>query len=80
MVALPLDNEFMNYWYKLSMPEKESLLSVARNFVELKEDAAHINIEQYNQELDEAMARMDKDEFYTHEQAVQISKNRLSGK
>jgi len=80
MTALPLDNEFMEQWLKLSVPEKESLLSVAKNFVELKEDAAHFNIEQYNKEIDEAMSRMDIDEFYTHEQAVQISKSQLNGK
>jgi hypothetical protein len=80
MEALSLDNEFMKYWLKLSQPEKESLLSVAKNFVELKEDTGQISIEQYNKEIDEAMARMDNDEFYTHQQAVQISKSRLNGK
>lgn len=80
MVALPLDNEFMEYWIELSLPEKESLLSVAKNFVELKKDIGRISIEQYNKELDEAMTRMDNDEFYTQEQAVQISKSRLNGK
>lgn len=80
MTAFPLDNEFMEQWLKLSVPEKESLLSVAKNFVELKEDIGRISIEQYHKELDEAMARMDNDEFYTHEQAVQISKSRLNGK
>ena len=75
MITLPLDNEFMEYWLKLSLPEKESLLSVAKNFVELKKDIGRISIEQYNKELDEAMDRMDNNEFYTHEQAVQISKN-----
>ncbi|HVY73614.1 MAG TPA: hypothetical protein VG890_02225 [Puia sp.] len=39
MTAVPhLDNEFMEYWLKLSAVQKESLLSVARNFVELKEE------------------------------------------
>ena len=36
MAALPLDNEFMEYWIELSLPKKESLLSAAKNFVELK--------------------------------------------
>ena len=80
MGALSLDNEFMKYWLKLSQPEKESLLSVAKNFVEQKEDTGQISIEQYNKEIDEAMARMDNDEFYTHQQAVQISQSRLHGK
>jgi hypothetical protein len=31
-----LDNEFMKYWPKLSQGQKESLLSVAKNFVGLQ--------------------------------------------
>lgn len=37
MAAPLLDNEFMEYWSKLSVVEKESLLHVAKNYVELKE-------------------------------------------
>lgn len=33
--ALSLDGEFMQYWLKLSTGQKESLLSVAKNFVGL---------------------------------------------
>lgn len=33
-----LDNEFMQYWLKLSLGQKESLLNVAKNFVGLRED------------------------------------------
>ena len=38
MAAPLLDNDFMEYWLKLSVVEKESLLSVAKNYVELKEN------------------------------------------
>jgi len=31
--ASALDDEFMQYWLKLSMGQKESLLQVARNFI-----------------------------------------------
>ena len=31
-----LDNEFMQYWLRLSSVQKESLLSVAKNFVGIK--------------------------------------------
>jgi len=37
MSAPTLDNEFLKYWLKLSVVEKESLLSVAKNYVQLKE-------------------------------------------
>ncbi|HMI61347.1 MAG TPA: hypothetical protein VK518_10570 [Puia sp.] len=34
-----LDNEFMQYWLRLSSVQKESLLSVAKNFVGIKGEA-----------------------------------------
>jgi L-lysine 2,3-aminomutase len=34
-----LDNEFMQYWSKLTAVEKESLLSVAKQYVQLKKEA-----------------------------------------
>ncbi len=38
-MAVPLlDNEFLQYWSKLSVVEKESLLIVARNYVQAKHD------------------------------------------
>lgn len=33
-----LDNEFMQYWLRLSLGQKESLLNVAKNFVGLSEE------------------------------------------
>ena len=38
-MAIPLlDNEFLQYWSKLSVVEKESLITVARNYVQAKHD------------------------------------------
>lgn len=38
-MAVPvLDTEFMQYWSKLTTTEKESLLSVAKQFVQLKSE------------------------------------------
>ena len=37
MGAPSLDNEFMQYWSKLTLVEKESLINVAKNYVQLKE-------------------------------------------
>jgi hypothetical protein len=42
MGAPSLDNEFMQYWSKLTVVEKESLLNVARNYVLLKEEEADL--------------------------------------
>ena len=38
MAVAQLDTEFMEYWSQLGLVEKESLLSVARNYVHLKEE------------------------------------------
>jgi len=38
MGAPSLDNEFMKYWSKLTVVEKESLLNVAKNYVLLKDE------------------------------------------
>lgn len=38
-MAVPvLDNEFMQYWSMLTIAEKESLLNVAKQYVQLKSD------------------------------------------
>ncbi|HEX7844854.1 MAG TPA: hypothetical protein VF476_03575 [Chitinophagaceae bacterium] len=36
MATPPLDNEFLQYWLKLTNSEKESLLNIAKQFVALK--------------------------------------------
>lgn len=38
MTAPLVDSEFMQYWSKLTVVEKESLLSVAKNYVQLKQE------------------------------------------
>lgn len=43
-MAVPLlDSEFMQYWSKLTMVEKESLLTVAKNYVQAKGDQSDIS-------------------------------------
>lgn len=42
MGAPSLDTEFMQYWSKLTLVEKESLLNVAKNYVLLKEEEADL--------------------------------------
>jgi hypothetical protein len=75
-----LDKDFLQYWMRLSIVEKESLLQVAKHYVDLKDNTTHISIEQYNAEIDEAMKRLDAGESYTHEEVVEMSKGWLHGK
>lgn len=42
-MAVPmLDNEFMKYWSKLSVVQKESLLGVAKNYVQSGESVESV--------------------------------------
>lgn len=45
----------------------------------MKEDNC-VNIEQYNNELEEAMLRIEAGEYYTHEQVVEMLKTWLSAR
>ena len=80
MGAQSLDKDFLQYWMRLSIVEKQSLLQVAKNYVELIDDTAPISIEQYNSEIDAAMKRMDAGEFFAHEDVIEMSKGWLHGK
>ena len=77
MSAQSLEQEFDQYWSKLSIVEKESLLAMAKNYVQLKDenDTDRVSIEEYNKEIDEAVARVEAGEFYTHEEVVKMSKD-----
>lgn len=50
MAAPTLDSEFMQYWSKLTVVQKESLLHVAKNYVQLEQG----DISDYRTKLIEA--------------------------
>ena len=74
MATPSLENEFYQYWSKLSIIEKQSLLTVAKNYVQLKEEAG-MDIEEYNKEIDDAVRRVDAGEYLTHEDVIKMSKD-----
>ena len=71
MSAPLIDSELNKYWSLLTLVQKESILSVIKSFVELDE---RVSMEQYNKEIDQAVARVESGEFYTHEEVERISK------
>lgn len=80
MGAQSLDMEFNSYWLQLSVAEKESLLSVAKHYVELKDDTSSITVDQYNDELAQAMSRIDAGQIITHDDVKKQSQNWLKGR
>ena len=71
-----LEQELFKYFLKLDNAEQKSILQLIKTFAKGKETASeHINIEQYNKEIDEAIARIEAGEFYTHEDVVKMAKD-----
>lgn len=66
-----LENELMQYWPQLNVVQQESILSVIRSIVQPE---GRITIEQYNKEIDEAVARVESGEFYTQEEVEKKQK------
>lgn len=68
-MALSLDAEIQKYLPLLGNEEKISLLGVIKSFLNLKkEESAHISIEQYNKEIDEALAEVKAGKYITQEE------------
>jgi len=80
MEASSIDNELMHYWTKLTIVQKESVLNVLKSFVAPDEATEQIDIEQYNKELAEAEAEIERGEFYTQEEVVQTIKKWINDK
>jgi hypothetical protein len=75
MSALSIDKELKQFWPKLTIAQKEAVLIVVKTYVTPQDDdflpdEPGVTIAQYNREIDEAMAEMDRGEFYTHEEVM----------
>jgi hypothetical protein len=69
MASSAIDKELIRYFTLLDQKQKETLLAMIKSFLKPGNSVSseRITIEQYNQELDEAMERIDKGEFTTME-------------
>jgi hypothetical protein len=68
-----LEKELNTYIKKLNTDQKKSLLQFIKTIFSGKEEEA-MTVEQYNKELDEAVAELERGESYTHEEAIEIFK------
>ena len=57
MAVSAIDSEFLKYFAQLDEPQKKSLLELLRTFVSTREVSDPVSVEEYNNELDEAMQR-----------------------
>ncbi len=65
-MANVLDRELLRYFLRLDESQKKSLLEMMKSFLNPDgESSLQVTLEQYNQELDEAMERISRGEFTT---------------
>ena len=71
-----LERELVQYVLQLDETQKKSLLEMLKTFVKGQEKkSTRISIEQYNKEIDEAIARVEGGEYYTHEEVERMAKD-----
>ena len=76
-MANTIDQELYQYFLQLSEAEKKTVLQMLKTFVQgKKQSPERISIEQYNQEIEEALAQVQKGEVYTHDEVVKMIKSR----
>jgi DNA integrity scanning protein DisA with diadenylate cyclase activity len=68
-----IDTKIINYLLQLGVNEKKSILEVIKSLVKAKEEEISVSIEDYNQEIQEAMQAMDAGESYSNEEAKLIA-------
>ena len=82
MATPAVDNEFMQYWPRLTMIEKESLLNVAKQYVLLKkdiEDSEGLRKQQVMEERTQYLKGEGKSFTWDKVKALAISKERKNG-
>jgi predicted transcriptional regulator len=69
-----LDKKLQKYFVKLNDFEKKSVLSVMKAFISKKVLSHEIyTVEQYNKEIDEAIAEVESGNFVTQEEMEKIA-------
>jgi hypothetical protein len=75
-MAKALERELLQYILQLDEAEKQSVLQMLKTFLKGREKKIpRVTVEQYNKEIDEAIARVEAGEYYTHEEVERMSKD-----
>lgn len=68
-MASTLENEWNSYFTRLDEAEKKSVLLMLKTFLHTRNKGeGHISLEQYNKEIDEALAEAAGGNFMTQEE------------
>jgi predicted transcriptional regulator len=72
--------EMYDCFMQLNDAEKKSVVQMIKTFLQSRKKFERINIEQYNKEIEEAEAEIERGESYTHEEVVKMSKQWVNSK
>ena len=76
MQAKGIEQEMNTYFMQLSIDEKKSVVQMIKTFLKRNNKGAeHVSLEDYNKDIDEAMAEVARGESYTHKEVVKMYKN-----
>jgi vacuolar-type H+-ATPase subunit D/Vma8 len=70
MTATAIKKQVDNYLPLLTAKQQSLVLEVIKGFLNVDKDTKRISRKQYNKELDEAVARIEKGEFVSHKDAL----------
>ncbi len=70
MSSLALKKQFDSYLPLLSSKQQNLVLEMVKSFLNVDSDEKRISKKQYNKELEDAIARIEKGEFLSHEEAL----------
>ena len=74
-MANVLDKEMFNYFTQLNEAEKKSVVQMLKTFLKgQSKNPDRINIEQYNEEIDEAMEEVKRGETHSHAEVAKMAK------
>ena len=76
--AVKIEKELNAYIHQLNVDQKKSLLGFIKTILSPAKEEESISIEQYNRELEEASAAIDRGEFYTNEEVFAMSKKMIN--
>lgn len=80
MTATNIDIALHHLIDQLSAEQKSSLLAFVKTIIPPEQSVKSYTIQEYNQDLAEAEAEIERGEVFSHEEALAIFKQHLDGK
>ncbi len=80
MGTTAIDKEMYSYFVQLTDVEKKSVLQMVKGLLHEEHSDERITIEQYNREIAEDEAEIERGEGISHEDVVRISEGWLHGR